>query len=549
MSLSYKSQQTPECARAITCQPEPKKEGQQGENVCPADCSRYKFTRFLGAGGFGSVWKVVDVTDGCRPFALKKVQLREAWSSGPREYRGVDPGMIMELQILKHHADHPNLVKVHDIFFACDGRVPEQPDSVYIVMELADSGDLFDWIHMESERRYNLDTIRQFAVYMRHTLLGLQHLHGQTIAHLDIKPENVLLTANFRQAQLSDYGLSNWERAAYGDVGTVGYRAPEITALGLDPSGKYAVDGMRADIYSIGRMILAFMASYGTVWSVTDTNGRRDGRYVYLVDFLVPSPGERGRDHVSFNQKKLQDRVGARFVSDADVNKDSKDNKFVARGMWESMWQLALSCLAKDPLDRPTASEALQHDLFARVDASAVCLSADENKKRAQEWRGAQAILPPPYDPRKSCSSRDTKSLYAAVLCRARDEYRLALSPEALEQMHETFWAEPRNVAVIALALWIAYRARAVGAAEATKPGGSPTPFAIACINLAAKQLLHSALFGAPEEAGKQRQMEIRVMVAADFQMFVDTSWYEKPEDLIYLQQMWCTAEDPRMRR
>lgn len=39
-------------------------------------------------------------------------------------------------------------------------------------------------------------TERQAQTCMREILRGLQHLHGKQIAHLDLKPQNILLCGN-----------------------------------------------------------------------------------------------------------------------------------------------------------------------------------------------------------------------------------------------------------------------------------------------------------------------------------------------------------------
>lgn len=46
--------------------------------------------------------------------------------------------------------------------------------------------------------------------YMRQILEGLSHLHSHNVAHLDLKPQNLLLTADFPEGEvkLCDFGIS-----------------------------------------------------------------------------------------------------------------------------------------------------------------------------------------------------------------------------------------------------------------------------------------------------------------------------------------------------
>ena len=118
--------------------------GRQPSAPCPSQCGNYTFEKYLGSGTYGQVYAVKDARDGKR-YALKRVQLwppdKEAAYLDANHGFSVD--VIMELQTLKFNADHPNLVPIKELFFECPGT-PRGPDTshVYLVMELADQGDL-----------------------------------------------------------------------------------------------------------------------------------------------------------------------------------------------------------------------------------------------------------------------------------------------------------------------------------------------------------------------------------------------------------------------
>ena len=81
---------------------------------------------------------------------------------------------------------------------------------------------------------------------------GVRDLHKNGIAHLDIKPENILIDAN-GNAALCDFGCSYFskkERIISGikGRGTVKYSAPEVIN-----SDEY--DPFKADIYSLGILL------------------------------------------------------------------------------------------------------------------------------------------------------------------------------------------------------------------------------------------------------------------------------------------------------
>jgi len=130
---------------------------------------------------------------------------------------------------------HPNVVAVHDS--------GEERGLPWIVMEYVDGQTLRALL--EARGRLDLETT---AELLGEVADALDHAHRHGIAHLDVKPENVLITSD--SVKVADFGLA---RAAQGArdhalAGTAQYCAPEVLRGG-------AVDG-RADVYSLG--VLAY---------------------------------------------------------------------------------------------------------------------------------------------------------------------------------------------------------------------------------------------------------------------------------------------------
>ena len=134
--------------------------------------------------------------------------------------------------------NHPNLVRARTA-----GR---QGDFQYIVMDLISGVDLSRLVRLTGP----LDVADACEIALQ-TALGLEHLAHLGLVHRDIKPKNVMLTAE-GEVKILDLGLARLRyngsdvalTGSHVVVGTFDYVAPEQTQKS-DPD-------TRADIYSLG---------------------------------------------------------------------------------------------------------------------------------------------------------------------------------------------------------------------------------------------------------------------------------------------------------
>ena len=93
------------------------------------------------------------------------------------------------------------------------------------------------------------------ASYMKSLFQAINHCHAQNIVHRDIKPDNIMITAN-NTVRLIDFGLS---KASKGNkqlqtvAGTPYYMAPEVL------EGSYS---KQADIWSLGVLLYTLISGY-----------------------------------------------------------------------------------------------------------------------------------------------------------------------------------------------------------------------------------------------------------------------------------------------
>jgi serine/threonine protein kinase len=106
---------------------------------------------------------------------------------------------------------------------------------LFLVMEYVEGLNLKEFV-----KQVGPLPVAQACEYIRQTALGLQYLFEQAFIHRDVKPSNLMLTADRKLVKIRD----NLGVTVGGRVGAAAYTAPEILqGLGCD---------IRADLYSLG---------------------------------------------------------------------------------------------------------------------------------------------------------------------------------------------------------------------------------------------------------------------------------------------------------
>jgi len=166
---------------------------------------QYKILQQLGKGHFATVYLCVERSTGTQ-YAVKRFEKRYGDSG-----KSQTDGLQQEIGVLKS-VSHPNMLCLKDTF--------DEEDGVYLVLELAPEGELFNCIVMkqkltEEETRKVFVQLFQGVKYLvcspiRPTLCShYSHAqHERNIVHRDIKPENILLADKELSVKLADFGLA-----------------------------------------------------------------------------------------------------------------------------------------------------------------------------------------------------------------------------------------------------------------------------------------------------------------------------------------------------
>ncbi|MBP1759434.1 MAG: serine/threonine protein kinase, partial [Firmicutes bacterium] len=188
---------------------------------------RYEVLEKIGAGGMAIVYKAKDLL-------LNRVVTIKVL----REQFVTDEDFIRRFRREAQSAaslSHPNIVSIYDV--GKDG------DTEYIVMEYVEGRNLKEII-----REYAPLSTEQSINLARQITGAIQNAHENHIIHRDIKPHNILVTAD-GHAKVTDFGIARAVSSATvthtGDiVGSVHYLSPE-QAKGIQSNEQ-------SDIYSLG---------------------------------------------------------------------------------------------------------------------------------------------------------------------------------------------------------------------------------------------------------------------------------------------------------
>lgn len=215
-----------------------------------------QYSQLIGQGSFASVYRLHATNP---PLALKVVHMTI-------ENIGAVEQITREIRKMHTLAQHPNILKIHAYFY------PEDEITIgkYIgfAMEYAAYGSLSNVISLTKRHQLEFEiTWLLMLKWLREIVEALSYMHRIGEKHLDIKPENILLTSD-HVVKLCDFGLTKnhgTSRSINRSLGTFGYMAYEIAR---GEKSQYA-----SDLYSYG-ITMGYLLSYQSC--PREFKGRRD---------------------------------------------------------------------------------------------------------------------------------------------------------------------------------------------------------------------------------------------------------------------------------
>ncbi|NWJ11581.1 ULK3 kinase, partial [Crypturellus undulatus] len=202
----------------------------------PPRLDEFILTERLGAGTYATVYKAYRKRNAREVVAVKCVSKRSL-------NRASVENLLTEIEILKA-VRHPHIVELKD--FQWDS------DHIYLIMEFCAGGDLSRFI-----RTRRILPEKVVRVFLQQLACALKFLHDRNISHLDLKPQNILLSSlENPQLKLADFGfaqyMSPWDEQQV-LRGSPLYMAPEMVCC-----QQYDA---RADLWSLG--VILYEALFG----------------------------------------------------------------------------------------------------------------------------------------------------------------------------------------------------------------------------------------------------------------------------------------------
>ncbi|XP_068606210.1 serine/threonine kinase 17a like [Brachionichthys hirsutus] len=257
--------------------------------------------RELGRGKFAVVKKCIEKATG-KQYAAKFLRKR-------RKGEDCRVDVLNEIAVLELAEANPYVVALHEVY--------ETTGEIILVLECAAGGEIFNQCVADNDEAFTEKDVIRLA---KQILSGVAFLHRNNVVHLDLKPQNILLTCArpLGDIRIVDFGLSRHVdnvSEVREILGTPEYVAPEI--LNYEPIS------IATDMWSIGVLTCVMLTGESpflgddkqeTFLNISQVNidysqGSLEGISSMAIDFikslLVKNPRKRATAEEGLNHPWL----------------------------------------------------------------------------------------------------------------------------------------------------------------------------------------------------------------------------------------------------
>lgn len=203
---------------------------------------------------------------------------------------------------------HPNVIRLYEAI--------DTPCFLFLVMELGDAGDLYDYIRQFDD---GLEEARA-KLFFAQMVTAIDYCHFRRVVHRDLKPENMVISSEGDSVKLTDFGFSNVfeeDKLLQTSCGSLAYSAPEIL-LGEE------YDASAVDVWSLGVVLYMLLCGEAPFNETNDSETLTmimDCRYTDLDNvsdecndlirkILKREPSDRIKVHEILKHDWLKDYLG-----------------------------------------------------------------------------------------------------------------------------------------------------------------------------------------------------------------------------------------------
>jgi non-specific serine/threonine protein kinase/serine/threonine-protein kinase len=290
----------------------------------------YRITDVLGTGGMGDVFRAVrDDAQYEAAVAIKLMRAEVRTQHNEQRFRN-------ERQILAQ-LDHRNIARLLDGGTTSDG-------APYVVMELVEGQAIDGWCEARELR------IRDRVQLFLQVCAAVSYAHQHLVVHRDLKPHNILVTAD-GSVKLLDFGIAKLIEPSATAAESSDATKTQLRAMTLEYASPEQVSGglvtTVSDVYSLGVVLYRLLTGQ--------------------------SPYSQATDDVS--------RVAA-ILSDTSPTRPSQAGELHRRDIDAELDDILLMALRKEPEKRYASVDALAADLRSYLSGLPVLASKDSWRYR-----------------------------------------------------------------------------------------------------------------------------------------------------------------------
>jgi len=341
----------------------------------PTQIGPYRIVRQVGEGGMGVVYLATHVeADPPKPVALKLLRRGMSVDEVLTRFRR-ERNVLAQL-------DHPNIARLLDAGESEDAEP-------YFVMEFVDGLSMDDYC---DSRKLN---VAERIDMVRAVCAAVHHAHQHLVVHRDIKPRNIMVTAD-GVPKLLDFGIAkiiNPGEASGPDLPT----APEVRAMTPEYASPEQIRGLpvstATDIYSLGVVLYEILSGHRPFVlrnrsfheverTVCEIEPERPSEAIARVALAFSAEDDQSSDDLprpsaARSPTKTPEQVAAlRGETPARLER-------ILRGDLDN---IALMALRKEPQRRYPSAEALAEDLRRHQDGHPVVAAPDTLRYRARKF-------------------------------------------------------------------------------------------------------------------------------------------------------------------